>query len=379
MQTASDKLTLNPFPWYREMRASSPVVYHPRFFYWDVYRYDDVYHVINDWTDFSSKFTGGRHPIGSSIITMDPPRHRQLRSLAALAFTPRAVTRMTERIKAIVEELLTPGLASGRLDIIEELAYPLPVIVIAEMLGIPSQDRAKFKRWSDKIVGVDSKEFFDPQREMSQYFSELIEQRRQEPRNDLISDLLAVELDGEKLTEDELLGFCVLLLVAGNVTTTNLIGNTFLLFDQEPELWDQLQAQPELIPAALEESVRMLSPLQFMYRRAARTIEMYGHTIKAGQIVRAYIGSANRDETQFPDPDRCDLGRANQKHLAYGNGIHYCMGAPLARLEAKIAFEYILDRFPAIRRDTTLPLEPTGSKMIFGMKHFPVIFERAGF
>ncbi len=376
MQTFLENPALNPFPWYRQMRQTDPVRFNPSYYSWQVFRYADVQRVLTDWNTFSSQFGGNSgDPLSASLITLDPPRHRQLRNLVTQAFTPRAVAQLAGRVESIVEELLAPTLSTGRLDVISDLAYPLPVIVIAELLGIPSQDRERFKHWSDAIVGADSP-VYNPQREMSQYFMEMIAKRRQEPQGDLISDLIKAEIDGQHLTMQELLGFCVLLLVAGNETTTNLIGNTFLCFDQMPELMDRLRADLSLVPAALEEVLRYLSPIQHMYRRAARDVELGGHKIKTGQMLVAWIGSANRDEAQFPDPDRFDLARNTQKHLAFGHGIHYCVGAPLARLEAKIAVTIMLSKMRNIRRDSGVALEPTGSNLVYGVKHLPVSFER---
>ncbi|MBN9387266.1 MAG: cytochrome P450 [Chloroflexi bacterium] len=372
MTTSLDDRALNPFPWYRQMRQADPVHFNPSYNSWQVFRYEDVQKVLTDWTNFSSQF-GGSDPISSSLISLDPPRHRQMRNLVTLAFTPRAVAQLADRIEVILEELLAPLLPTGQLDVIGDLAYPLPVIVIAELLGIPSQDRQKFKHWSDALVGADSP-VYDPQREMSHYFIQMIEQRRREPRNDLISDLLQAEIDGQHLTPQELLGFCILLLVAGNETTTNLIGNAFLCFAENPEVMDQLRKDPSLVPAALEEVLRYLSPVQHMYRRTIKEVEIDGRILKAGQGVVAWIGSANRDEAQFPDPDRFDLAR-NPKHLAFGHGIHFCLGAPLARLEAKIAVTRMLGNMRNIRRDTTVRLEAIGSNLVYGVKQLPIKFE----
>lgn len=372
MTTSLDDKALNPFPWYRQMRQTDPVRYNPTYNSWQVFRYDDVQRVLTDWANFSSQF-GGSDPISSSLISLDPPRHRQMRNLVTLAFTPRAVAQLAGRIEVILDELLTPLLPTGQIDLIGDLAYPLPVIVIAELLGIPSQDRQKFKHWSDALVGADSP-VYDPQREMSHYFIDMIEQRRREPQNDLISDLLKAEIDGQHLTTQELLGFCILLLVAGNETTTNLIGNAFMAFAENPEVMDQLRNDPSLIPGALEEVLRYFSPIQHMYRTTIKEVEIDGRVLKPGQSVVAWIGSANRDEAQFPDPDRFDLNR-NPKHLAFGHGIHFCLGAPLARLEAKIALTHMLDRMHNIRRDPTVSLEALGSNLVFGVKRFPVKFE----
>ena len=260
------------------------------------------------------------------------------------------------------------------MDIIDDLSYPLPVIVIAEMLGIPQEDRERFKVWSDAVVGATHSERGDPQAEMSEYFLDMIQQRRREPEDDLISALLDAQIDGQHLNQRELLGFCILLLVAGNETTTNLIGNALLCFDEHPEVMEQLRSEPELVPGAIEEVLRYRSPVQFMYRRAVADITIRDQEIRTGQMVLAWIGSANRDEAQFPDPDRFDIRRTPNRHIAFGHGIHFCLGAPLARLEAKIALTILLERLHEIKRVPDIPLEATGSNVVYGVKHLPITF-----
>ena len=213
--------------------------------------------VLSDYATFSSNFGGqGQDPLSNSLISMDPPRHRQLPYLVTQAFTPRSVARLAERITTITTELLDNVVANGHMDIIDDLSYPLPVIVIAEMLGIPQEDRERFKHWSDAIVGVTSSGGNNPQQEMGAYFLNMIEQRRRDPEDDLISALLAAQIDGVHLDQRVLLGFCILLLVAGNETTTNLIGNALLCFDEHPATMDQLRAEPDLMPSAVEEVLR---------------------------------------------------------------------------------------------------------------------------
>ena len=377
MQNTVEDRALNPFPWYRFMRESQPIRYGPRYGGWQVFRYDEVLRVLSDYAVFSSAF-GGQGPLGSSLISMDPPRHRQLRNLVTQAFTPRAVAQLSGRITAIVNDLLDRVIAAGRMDVIDDLAYPLPVIVIAEMLGIPQEDRQRFKIWSDAVVGASYPEEGNPQAEMSAYFLNMIEQRRHEAKDDLITALLNAQIDGQHLNQQELLGFCVLLLVAGNETTTNLIGNAFLCFDEHPEVMEQLRAEPALMPGAIEEVLRYRSPVQFMYRRAIADIALDGHNIRAGQEVLAWIGSANRDERQFPDPDLFDIKRTPNRHIAFGHGIHFCVGAPLARLESKIALTLMLERLQEIKRVRSVPLQATGSAVVYGVQHLPITFERSG-
>ena len=243
MQNSTQEDELNPFPRYRVMREKQPVFFQPQYRFWQVFCYDDVQRVLSDYTSFSSGFGGdqGRDPLSASMISMNPPRHRELRNLVTQAFTPRSVSQLSNRITTIVNTLLDQVAATGHMDIIDDLAYPLPVIVIAEMLGIPQEDRPRFKVWSDAAVGAGYPEEGNPQAEMSTYFLNMIAQRSRESKDDLISALLAAQIDGQHLNQRELLGFCVLLLVAGNETTTNLIGNALLCFDENPEVMEQLR------------------------------------------------------------------------------------------------------------------------------------------
>jgi cytochrome P450 len=358
------------------MRETNPVYYHPQYHFWQVFRYDDVVRVLSDYTSFSSNFSGGHggDPLSSSMISMDPPRHRQLRNLVTQAFTPRSIAQLSGRITTIANKLLDQVAATGHMDIIDDLSYPLPVTVIAEMLGIPQEDREQFKIWSDAVVGASESENGNPQAEMSSYFLDMIQQRSRERKDDLISALLDAQIDGRHLNQRELLGFCILLLVAGNETTTNLIGNAILCFDEHPEVMEQLRAEPELLAGAIEEVLRYRSPVQFMYRRVVADVTIRDSQLRAGQMVLAWIGSANRDEAQFPDPDSFDIRRTPNRHIAFGHGIHFCLGAPLARLEAKIVLTLLLERFDEIQRVRSVPLEATGSDIVYGVKHLPITF-----
>lgn len=379
MQNTLEDRALNPFPWYHYMRESQPIQYQPQYHSWQVFRYDDVLRVLSDYAAFSSAFSGGQgqDPLSVSLISMDPPRHRQLRNLVTQAFTPRAVAQLSGRITAIANDLLDQVIATGHMDVVSDISYPLPVIVIAEMLGIPQEDRAHFKVWSDAVVGASYPDGGNPEAEMSEYFLTMIEQRRHEARDDLISALLNAQIDGQHLNQQELLGFCILLLVAGNETTTNLIGNAFLCFDEHPKVMEQLRAEPALIPGAIEEVLRYRSPVQFMYRRATADITLGGQEIRAGQMVLAWIGSANRDERQFPNADVFDIKRTPNRHIAFGHGIHFCIGAPLARLEAKITLTIMLERLQDIRRVRSVPLEATGSAIVYGVQHLPITFRQS--
>ena len=392
LHQSTQQFLLSPFDWYRAQRASSPVHHESSRGFWSVFRFDDVQRTLSDYANFSSAFGRGgpdsANPLGASMISSDPPRHRQLRSLVTQAFTPRTVALLEPRITTIVRELLEdvtpkPG-EEGSFDLIDALAFPLPVIVIAELMGIPQHDRDLFKQWSDAIIVGPSAAGMagrDPQREMGAYFRRLIDERRRssadgqdEGGKDLISALLHAEVEGEQhLSTVDVLGFCVLLLVAGNETTTNLIGNAILCFDEHPEDWERLRAQKDvLLGTAIEEVLRYRSPVQSMYRATTSPVELSNCTIPADEPVIAWIGSANRDERQFPDPDRFDIQRTPNRHLAFGHGIHFCLGAPLARLEARIVLGELLDRFARISRVPDIPLEPQPSTIVYGVKHLPV-------
>ncbi len=296
---------LDPFPWYAEMRRINPVDHDADNGRCQVFRYDDVQRVLSDHTHFSSHMGGG-NAIGASLIGQDPPLHTRLRSLVTQAFTPRAVARLEPRIRGIVQSLLERVGARGEMDLIADFAYPLPATVIAELLGVPGEDQARFKQWSDAVVGDgdDGMTFGQAHDEMGRYFRDIMQRRLGHPGEDLISGLLVAEVDGRRLEPLELLGFCVLLLVAGHETTTNLLANAVLCFAEHPEVPGLLAGKPELLPAVIEEVLRYRSPVQVMFRTARTDCEVGGQRLQAGDHVAAWIGSANRDEGQFPEADR---------------------------------------------------------------------------
>lgn len=387
---------------FRAVRATTPACYDKEANCWQVFRYDDVLRVATDHATFSSESrqrmlaSEDEAPILESIINMDPPRHRQFRSLVTQAFTPRAIAQMAPRITCIANELLDGVVPGGAMDVICDLAYPLPVTVIAEMLGVPRDDRPRFKRWSDAVIAGngeaatpqqvaetfrslrDGERRYSAQRaadEMREYFAPVLADRRKHPTQDLISGLLAAEVDGKRLTEDELLGFCILLLVAGNITTTNLLGNAMTCFDQHPDALAALREEPALVPCAIEEVLRCLPPARMLVRIAATDTTLAGHAVAQGQLIAAWIVSANYDEAQFPDPERFDIRRAPNPHLGFGHGIHFCLGAPLARLEAKLALQAMLERLPGLQRVPGIPLEAVDSPILHGVKHFYITFD----
>ncbi|NMP23761.1 cytochrome P450 [Sulfobacillus harzensis] len=370
---------LNPFPFYRRMREQAPFFRDPRSGVWSVFRYDDVQMALSDYERFYSG--DGEHDPdemgpGASIIGMNPPRHRKMRDLVSRAFTPRAVENLTERIRGIVQELLRDPLRERTMDMVRDFTYPLPVIVIAEMLGIPTQDRSTFKAWSDAIVASTDNHAtgFEATQAMSAYFSGIVQERRHNLGEDLISRLIAAEVDGEKLTDAEIISFCDLLLVAGNETTTNLITNAIWTFSEHPEAWERLRGEPRLLGPTIEEVLRYRSPVQAMFRRVRVPMAVGDAMMNPGDTVIAWIGSANRDEDKFADPDRFDPDRKPNPHIAFGYGIHYCLGAPLARLESRLALETLIDQ--GVRGfQPQLPFsewEPVSGFIVQGLKRFPV-------
>lgn len=384
---AADEHPLDPFPHYERMRQAAPVFHDDQSGSWHVFLYDDVQRVLSEYARFSSRM-GGDDPsetgqlFASSLITADPPRHRQLRSLVTQAFTPKAVDALAPRISRLTDELLDGIAALGSADLIQELAYPLPVIVISELMGVPAEDRDRFKHWSDVVVsqtraGAVNEDQHVTNVEMTEYFLNLIEQRRSRPCNDLISNLLSAEIDGQKLSVAELLGFCSLLLVAGNETTTNLIGNAVLCLTEVPGTIERLRQEPALLPQAIEEVLRFRSPVQSMYRVTVADTTLGDVQIPAGAPLVAWIGSANRDERQFERPAQFDVDRSQNRHLAFGHGIHFCLGAPLARLEARIALSAMLSRLPGLALAPGARLERMDSTIVYGLKTLPAGWQAA--
>ena len=389
----------NPYPLYWMLRRVQPLLNISRYDLWFATKYDDVKRVLSDYEHFSSDF---RRAFGDvdldptskiSLIASDPPIHSKLRGLVTRAFTPRAVANLEGRIAELTHEIIHPLRQDGRMDLINDLAYPLPVMVIAEMLGVPAKDRADFKIWSEMLV-KSADQIFAAKEELSEaerqaradlpptlvggmgpYFKEIIAQRRAEPKDDLVSALVAAELDGEKLSEWDLLDFCSLLLVAGNVTTTNLIGNAVQCFLDHPDALTAVREDRSLLPGAIEEVLRYRSPVQFMFRISNKETELGGRIVPPNQRVIALIGSANRDESKFADANRFDIRRSPNPHIAFGHGVHYCLGAPLARLEAKIVLNIMLDELHDWQRIGRGSLPPGDSVILHGVKTLPFGFK----
>jgi cytochrome P450 len=360
------------------MRNAKPVDRNPERGVCQVFLYEDVQRVLSDHGEFSSRMQGGS-AISASLIGQDPPLHTRLRALVTQAFTPKAVARLEPRIQEIVATLLEQVLARGEMELIADFAYPLPATVIGELLGIPAADQARFKHWSDSIVGggAGPMTFEQAQQEMGAYFHQIMQERLRAPGEDLISGLLVADVEGRRLQPMELLGFCVLLLVAGHETTTNLLANAVLCFAEYPEVLERLARHPELLPSVIEEVLRYRSPVQVMFRTARQDCQLSGRQIREGDRVAAWIGSANRDERQFPDADRFVADRSPNRHLAFGHGIHFCIGAPLARLEARVALGVLLERCRDLHIAPGSTVEPVESTVVFGPKALPVRFSPA--
>lgn len=375
---------LQPFPWLKQMRETAPVRFDPHREAWDVFRYEDIQRVLTDTDSFSSDMGTTLQGQIESIISMDPPKHTRFRQLVNKAFTIKQVQDLAPKIEALTAQLLDTALArgDGELDLTADFSSPLPVTVIATLLGVPPEDQAFFKKASDMaVLGIAEKgqtiEDLQKAKQESQaalagYFTKILAERREEPREDLISALLAAEVDGQPLTVQELLGFCFILLIAGNETTTNLINNSVMQLIEQPELQAALQAQPELIPAFIEEVLRLRPPVKTIIRNARTDMEFQGHQLKAGQTMTLWLASANRDAARFEDPDAFRLDRGNNPHLTFGYGIHFCLGAPLARLEAKIALEGLLKRIPRLTLQEGAVYEPLTSPFVHGVKTVPL-------
>ncbi len=374
----------DPYPVYAGLRRDYPVYRSERFGFYLVSRYDDVVHVLKNPTLFSSTAinTNIRGRPTRTIINTDPPLHTRMRNLVNRAFTPRMVADLEPRIREITRELLDRVAPKGETDLVRDLAIPLPVTVIAEILGVDPERRDDFKRWSTAVVAGDAATT-DAERaaierdleDFQDYFEAVIEERRSQPRgDDLIRALIRAQEDEQLLSADDVLAFTALLLIAGNETTTNLIGNAVLALIEHPAELANVLDDPALVPNLLEEALRYDSPVQFLFRTTTEDTEVGGVLIADGAAVIPLYASANRDERKFPDPDRFDVTRNAQGHVAFGYGVHFCLGAPLARLEARAALEQVLLRLPNLRRAGD-HVERISSPFLRGLKSLPLAFE----
>ncbi|WP_290060262.1 cytochrome P450 [Amycolatopsis solani] len=367
--------------WLRGKQPEARVRHAPELGVWNVYGHPEAEEVLCDPATYSSDTTrlvpqemmkdaDLKEMSAGNLLQLDPPLHNKMRKLVSRAFTPKVVADLEPRIAAVTNELLDAAGGGGRLELVEDLAYPLPVIVIAELLGVPASDRYLFKGWADKLF--DSSEQFslkeqtktqeesvkkslEGQKALAEYLATHVDERRKQPREDLLTKLVEAEVDGERLTRNEVVNFANVLLLAGHITTTMLLGNAVLCLDTHPE-WDRrVRADRSLLPPAIEESLRYLSPFAAVARTANREVELGGVTVPPDQMLLVWVAAANRDERVFTDPDTFNPLRDPNPHLAFGRGIHFCIGAPLARLEGRVALDILFDRYPALR---TIPGEP---------------------
>jgi pimeloyl-[acyl-carrier protein] synthase len=381
----------DPYPTYQRLRTEDPVHESPLGF-WVLTRYDDVVATLRDprfakepmITAVAARLGIPPATIGLSMLDRDPPDHTRLRGLASKAFTPRVVETLRPRVQEIVDGLLDRVEGAGGMDLIEEFAYPIPVNVICEMLGVPVEDHEQFKGWSlDLARGLDSI-LLGPESEiakrsgraregLTEYMRGLIAARRAKPRADLLSALIAAEEAGDKLSEPELVATCILLLVAGHETTVNLIGNGMLALLRHPEQLALLRARPELIVTAVEELLRYDGPVQRTARTPTEDVTIADRLIAKGDIVMPFIGAADRDPAHFRDPERLEITRTENRHIAFGWGIHFCLGAPLARVEGQIAINTLVKRLPKLALATDQP-EFRHSLTLRGLTALPVRF-----
>jgi cytochrome P450 len=394
------EVIVNPYPFYAQLRREAPIMQEASGA-WIVSRYRDALEILTNPDASSQRLkrtrrfrADGDHPaiqefyesLSLQILFLDPPHHTRLRALASKAFTPAMVQRMRGAIQQTVNSLLDAAAQSGRLDVIRELAVPLPMRVICDMLDIPEADRPSLKRWS-----ADYAEFLgnapllpheamlriaESAAEYMEYFRGLSARRRAKPGDDLLSALLLAENDEEALTRDAVCATAVLLITAGHETTTNLIGNGLLGLLRQPDAIGLLQRNPELWPGAVEELLRFDSPVQLIARRAGVDMQLDQHTIAADDVVFLFTGGANRDPERFVDPDRIDVTRTKNRHLSFGQGPHYCIGAALARLEAQVALSTLLARFGGLRLLDSTP-EWLPNPALRGLARLPITLDVA--
>ena len=378
----------DPYPVYRQLRERDPVHYSILTQQYVVSSFSDVDRILRDHRSFSNDLKRARSSRGSlgtrkklkpSMLALDPPDHTRLRRLVNRAFTPRSVAKMEDYIRATAHSLLDEVEGADEFDLMKALSVPLPTIVIARMIGVPERDLDRFKVWSDRLARAleplltpeEVELVYRSEQQLAEYFKVIIEQRRREPRDDLVSRLVEAEEQGDKLTSDETIVMLRLLLIAGNETTTNLIGNGVRALLRNPDQLTLLRERPELIPAAVEELLRYDSPVQLDMRIARRDLEIGDTAVRSGTMMTLAIGSANHDPERFQRPHALDIQRADQGNISFGRGIHHCLGSPLARLEGRIALEVLLERFDRIGFGARAP-KYRPSVVLRGLEHFDV-------
>lgn len=378
---------------WRSLREAGPVQYDENQGCWRVLDHETVATVLADPATFSSDLSSlvpAQEDFDTfrqgNFVGMDPPEHRRLRTLVSQAFTPRVVQGLEPRIEALCAQLLDAVADRDRFDLVDALAYPLPIIVIAELLGVPAEEHQLFQEWASILFGGDqlsealdmgdlekALEAIAPTvREMNGYVLQHIRRRRADPGDDLISSLIAAEVDGVRLEDQQMVGFVALLLVAGHVTTTALLGNAVVTFDRHPGTDAALRADPSLLPQAIEEVLRWLPPFPELGRRVTRPVVLAGHQLPADTVLMAHLGAANRDPVRFEAPDVFDVTRHPNPHLTFGHGIHFCFGAPLARLEARVALRMLQERFRSLVVPSYEDLTYQNPVVIIGVRRLPV-------
>ncbi|HKR13096.1 MAG TPA: cytochrome P450 [Pyrinomonadaceae bacterium] len=386
----------NPYPLYHRLRAEAPVHWDPYLHAWVVTRYADIVFVLHQ---FSAKCAPtpeqlaaiGMPELGPvaqvlmrQMLFLDAPAHTRLRGLASMAFTPARVEALRSHIQEIVDDLMAPLVSTGRMDVIADLAAPLPAIVTSEMLGVPTSDHDQLKSWSEDFAEVLGNFQHNPDRaaqtlqcveEMNTYFREAIRRCRTQPREGLVHSLLTAEIDGDRLTEEEVIANCIVTMVGAQETTTNLIGNGVLALLRNPDQLQSLRQDPGLIPSAVEELLRYDAPSQRTARIAPEDTELSGKRIRKGQPVIVVMAAGNRDPERFVDPDRLDVGRRDNRHLAFGWASHFCFGAALARIEGQLAFDAIVNRLPDLALEPR-PLVWRENLSLRGLTSLPVTFAK---
>ncbi|MGW5642111.1 cytochrome P450 [Saccharopolyspora sp. NPDC003752] len=391
MTTLADTWGINEAQfWLRGVRPEQPVEHDSAAGIWNVYGYPEILQALSDPATFSSdtrrlvpELAGNDE---GNLVQMDPPEHHKLRKLVSHAFTPKVVADLEPRIAALTNELLDA--VSDRTELVRDLAYPLPVTVIAELLGVPSSDRGLFKKWVDAMLASSNKfslkerskeqeeymaRAMEQVEQLSEYLLGHVQERRRAPREDLLGKLVAAEVDGVQLTDTEVVNFGLVLLIAGHITTTMLLGNTVLCLDAHPDQLAAVRADRSLVPSAIEESLRYFSPFAAVSRATNREVELGGTVIPADQLLLLWIAAANRDPRQFTDPDAFDVRRDPNPQIGFGRGIHFCLGAPLARLEGRVALNIMLDRFPNLRTDPAEGPEFLPSPNMTGVSKLPLL------
>lgn len=392
MVSVVERWNIHPeMPWLRGIRPQPEVEYVEQLNAWCVYGYDDVYGIITDPKTFSNRtYTLAAVQIDESYVEgdmtqLDPPDNVKYRKLISAAFTPKFVGSMESRITAITDELLDAMAEKDQVDLVEDLAYPLPVIVIAELLGIPAADREMFMHYSTKVIeqmnGLsflvdgaqeeidEAVESFQP---MMEYMRKQVAQRRQNPRDDVISHLVTAELDGRRLTDNEVVNIANFLLGAGHIPTTMMLGNAVVCLDGNPEQFARIREDRSLVPGAIDEVVRTISPSSTLSRRTTVDVEISGVRIPAERMVLPWLGAANRDPRKFDQPEVFDVTRSPNPHLGFGYGSHFCVGSHLAKLEGRIVLNRLMDRFPKLYIDPTEPPVYFPTQDIIGPQSLPV-------